>query len=158
MTTYQTDPGDAERDAPRVADREDLADEVQPEPAGEPSGERDRDVASDDDFDAEAATSGERDRDAASEDLDAEAPSALDVDDYESRWSEIQIGFVDEPRVAVESAGTLVAEMMDELTRAVEAELAGLAGRTSSDGGPTTEDLRMAFQGYRQLFDRLAAA
>jgi hypothetical protein len=80
------------------------------------------------------------------------------ADDYESRWDRIQIGFVDQPRDAVQSAGTLVAELMDEVTRAVEAQLAAVASRTSADDGPSTEDLRVAFQRYREIFDRLVAA
>jgi hypothetical protein len=37
-------------------------------------------------------------------------------EEYRSRWTSIQTGFVDEPRHAVEQADSLVAEVMQELT------------------------------------------
>src|SRR5438309_486877 len=41
--------------------------------------------------------------------------SASEVGDYRSRWSNVQAGFVDEPRRAVEDAGNLVASLMKKL-------------------------------------------
>ena len=36
--------------------------------------------------------------------------------DYRSRWDEIQTGFVDEPRQAVEQADELVADLVRQIT------------------------------------------
>lgn len=131
MTTYQPDPGDGAGD-----------DDLGPEPTEAPG--RHDGVMEDPASDGPRETAGLR--------------PLVAADAFESRWSQIQIGFVDRPRSAVQSAGTLVAELMDELARAVEAELAALDSRTSSGEGQSTEDLRVAFQRYRELFDRLAAA
>jgi hypothetical protein len=75
---------------------------------------------------------------------------------FVARWQEIQAGFVDEPRRAVQDADALVVDMMDRLARMLasereQLELPGKAGEVS------TEDLRQGLQRYRALFERLLA-
>jgi hypothetical protein len=87
-----------------------------------------------------------------------DGPLLADATRYQDRWYEIQTGFVDEPRHAVQSAGELLTEMMDDLTRRLTTEL----GASDAPGGAgddvSTEDLRVTFQRYRSFFDRLLAA
>ena len=56
--------------------------------------------------------------DAASE-ADGTAPlfPTGEAGDFRSRWQEVQVGFVDEPRNAVQQADKLVAEMMQRLAQ-----------------------------------------
>ena len=72
------------------------------------------------------------------------------------RWQEIQAGFVDEPRRAVEDADALVVDMMDQLARmlASERERLGSFGETAQ---VSTEDLRLGLQRYRALYEWLLA-
>jgi len=72
-----------------------------------------------------------------------------------ARWGEVQIGFVDEPRRAVEQADALVAEVMKRLAEVFSRERAELERQWSQGGDVSTEDLRVALQRYRSFFDRL---
>jgi hypothetical protein len=74
---------------------------------------------------------------------------------FRSRWQEIQTGFVDEPRRAVEQADGLVAEVMQHLARTFADERAQLEGQADRGKDISTEDLRMALRHYRSFFDRL---
>jgi len=78
-----------------------------------------------------------------------------EVDTFRSRWQEVQIGFVDEPRSAVEQADGLVAEMMQRLAQVFSEERARLEEQWSRGNDIDTEDLRVALQRYRSFFDRL---
>lgn len=75
--------------------------------------------------------------------------------DVRRRWSDVQAGFVDEPRRAVEQADTLVAEVMKRLAETFAAERASLEHQWDRGDNVTTEDLRIALQRYRSFFDRL---
>jgi hypothetical protein len=75
--------------------------------------------------------------------------------DLRTRWSEVQIGFVDEPRQAVEQADALVAEVMQRLAEVFSSERAELERQWSQGDDVSTEDLRVALQRYRSFFDRL---
>jgi hypothetical protein len=77
------------------------------------------------------------------------------AEDFRSRWSEIQTGFVDEPRRAVEQADTLVAEVMKRLAESFADERSKLEEQWGRSGEVNTEDLRIALQRYRSFFDRL---
>jgi len=81
-----------------------------------------------------------------------------DAADLRKRWSDIQGGFVDEPRKAVEQADSLVAEVMKRLAENFTAERSGLEKQWDRGDSLTTEDLRIALQRYRSFFDRLLAA
>jgi hypothetical protein len=82
--------------------------------------------------------------------------SAGDHERFVARWQEIQAGFVDEPRRAVQDADALVVDMMDRLARMLASEREQLesAGET---GKISTEDLRQGLRRYRTLFERLLA-
>jgi hypothetical protein len=85
-------------------------------------------------------------------------PLLADATGYQDRWYEIQTGFVDEPRHAVQSAGELLTEMMDDLTRRLTTELERFDAQRGAHEDVSTEDLRVTFQRYRLFFDRLLAA
>jgi len=78
-----------------------------------------------------------------------------DAVDLRKRWSEVQAGFVDEPRRAVESADSLVADVMKRLAEGFANERANLERQWDRGDNVTTEDLRVALQRYRSFFDRL---
>ena len=73
------------------------------------------------------------------------------------RWSEIQTGFVDEPRRAVQEADALVADLMQRLAESFSRERQTLEGQWDRGDDVSTEDLRVALQRYRSFFDRLLA-
>jgi len=72
-----------------------------------------------------------------------------------SKWDDIQTGFVDEPRSAVERADGLVARAMQQLAEAFARERATLERQWDRGDNVSTEDLRIAFQRYRSFFRRL---
>ncbi|MEJ7566794.1 MAG: hypothetical protein WKF41_00880 [Gaiellaceae bacterium] len=81
-----------------------------------------------------------------------------EAEGFRGRWTEIQTGFVDEPRRAVEDADALVAEVMQRLAETFSTERATLEQQWDGDGEPSTEDLRVGLQRYRSFFDRLLSA
>ncbi len=81
--------------------------------------------------------------------------SENEVGDFRNRWSNIQTGFVDEPRRAVEDADNLVAQLMKKLAEGFANERAGLEKQWDRGDNVSTEDLRVALQRYRSFFDRL---
>lgn len=88
----------------------------------------------------------------------AQLVEAAELQAIVGRWREIQAGFVDEPRQAVQEADALVADLMQRLARALANERAQLESRWSGDGEVSTEDLRQGLRRYRSLFERLLAA
>jgi len=77
---------------------------------------------------------------------------------YQSRWEEIQTGFVDDPRQTVEQADQLVAQVMQRLAEGFAAERESLEQQWGRGEDVSTEDLRLALQRYRSFFQRLLAA
>jgi hypothetical protein len=73
------------------------------------------------------------------------------------RWREILLGFVDDPRAAVEQADRLVDEAVRALQDRIEAQRGDLREAWRSRGEASTEDLRMALRGYRDLCQDLLA-
>ena len=130
--------------------RDDLVDEVnRPKPVGsETFGERETRASSA--LGTQRATGAER------------APTPLfadaEVTDLRERWSNVQAGFVDEPRHAVEGADKLVATVMERLAQGFANERSSLEHQWSSGDQVSTEDLRVALQRYRSFFDRLLNA
>jgi len=78
-----------------------------------------------------------------------------DAADLRKRWVDVQTGFLDEPRKAVEHADSLVAEVMKSLAEMFANERAALERQWDRGDNVTTEDLRVALRRYRTFFDRL---
>ena len=77
---------------------------------------------------------------------------SLDVGDIRSRFLDIQAGFVDEPRQAVEAAGRFVDDLVQQVIDALQGQRGQLTGATAEE---STEELRLALRAYRQFVDRL---
>jgi hypothetical protein len=75
--------------------------------------------------------------------------------ELQSKWNDIQTGFVDEPRSAVQHADSLVASAMRQLAEAFARERSQLEQQWSRGDTVSTEDLRVAFQRYRSFFRRI---
>lgn len=75
--------------------------------------------------------------------------------DLRKHWEQIQIGFVDEPRRAVEEADQLVAAAMKRLAEVFALERSQLEGQWDRGDDVSTEDLRVALRRYRSFFERL---
>ena len=78
-----------------------------------------------------------------------------ETDDFRHRWTDIQAGFVDEPRQAVENADALVAQAIKRLAEIFAQERSTLEQQWAQGADVSTEDLRVALQRYRSFFDRL---
>ena len=72
-----------------------------------------------------------------------------------SRWENLQVGFVDEPRQAVEQADRLVTEAINELSKGFSSQREKLEQQWHREQDVSTEDLRLAFRRYRSFFERL---
>jgi hypothetical protein len=81
--------------------------------------------------------------------------AANDAEAFRARWTDVQHGFVDAPRQAVEQADGLVAELMQHLAKTFTDERGRLEGQWDQGDDVSTEDLRTAFQRYRLFFERL---
>jgi hypothetical protein len=77
---------------------------------------------------------------------------SLDADGIRNRFLDIQAGFVDEPRQAVQEAARFVDELVQQVTDALQAQR-GQLQEPPEEG--STEDLRLALRAYRQFVDRL---
>ena len=99
-------------------------------------------------------------KDSRSTDATAATPlfSESDIGDLRGRWSNVQAGFVDEPRKAVQEADNLVASVMKRLAEGFAKERSTLERQWDSGDNVSTEDLRVALQRYRSFFDRLLNA
>lgn len=72
-----------------------------------------------------------------------------------ARWDSIQVGFVDEPRKAVEDADALVSATMKRLSEIFANERQTLEQQWDRRENISTEDFRVALQKYRSFFARL---
>lgn len=80
-----------------------------------------------------------------------------ELNELRARWDKAQIGFVDEPRAAVEQADSLVATVVTRIAEQFAAERADLEHQWDRGDNVSTEDLRQALRRYRSFFDRLLA-
>jgi hypothetical protein len=80
-----------------------------------------------------------------------------ELNEFRARWDKAQIGFVDEPRAAVEQADSLVATVVKRIAEQFAAERAELEHQWDRGDNVSTEDLRQALRRYRSFFDRLLA-
>jgi hypothetical protein len=107
-----------------------------------------------------AGAAAESDRSAAADPHAAPGDSAPLVDrstaeELRRRWDQIQTGFVDEPRRAVEEADSLVAEAMKRLAENFATQRNALEQQWDHGDQVSTEDLRQALRSYRSFFQRL---
>src|SRR5262249_12413318 len=98
-------------------------------------------------------------RQASAEKATAERPvqlfSAEESQRFQSEWTQVQTGFVDEPRGSVEKADELVARVIRRLAEVLAEERKRLEQEWTQGADVSTEDLRLALQRYRSFFDRL---
>jgi hypothetical protein len=83
--------------------------------------------------------------------------AASEANELRARWDGIQVGFVDEPRKAVEEADGLVSATSKRLAEMFAAERQKLEQQWDRSENISTEDLRIALQRYRSFFARLLA-
>lgn len=81
--------------------------------------------------------------------------AANETDVFRRDWTDIQAGFVDEPRQAVERADALVASAIKRLAEIFAQERSTLEQQWGQGDDVSTEDLRVALRRYRSFFDRL---
>jgi hypothetical protein len=76
-------------------------------------------------------------------------------DDAHDRWSQVQAGFVDDPRRSVSEAHKLVSDLVQEIVDEFTHERDNLERQWSSGDQVSTEDLRVCLQRYRTFFSKL---
>jgi hypothetical protein len=124
--------------------------------------ESDDELETDADADADAEVDTEHDAvgiEPRRTDPRAEDESVAWIDDPEDvrlRWQTVQVGFVDNPRGAMDDAGKLVDEVVDLVVTGVAAQRDRL-GESWSAEELDTEQLRLALRRYREFLDRLLA-
>ena len=74
---------------------------------------------------------------------------------FRKRWDEVQTGFVDDPRRAVEDANRLVDEVTSLVVETFTRGRTTLEEQWSRGDEVTTEELRVVLQRYRSFFDSL---
>jgi hypothetical protein len=94
-------------------------------------------------------------RRAAADDRPSSLFAGNESEEFRHRWQDIQTGFVDEPRQAVERADALVASAIKRLAEIFAHERSNLEQQWSRGDDVSTEDLRVALRRYRAFFDRL---
>ena len=70
--------------------------------------------------------------------------------DLLSRWIEIQVSFVEDPRASVQDADALIHEITDALHASLQERRGDLAAAWQH-GQPDTEGLRLALRQYRSF-------
>ena len=80
-----------------------------------------------------------------------------EANELRSRWDSIQVGFVDEPRKAVQEADALVSDTIKRLSDVFAKERQNLEQQWGRSDNVSTEDLRVALRRYRSFFSRLLA-
>jgi len=77
------------------------------------------------------------------------------VQELRTRWDQVQTGFVDEPRQAVQQADELVANAMKHIAETFSNERSTLEQQWDRGDQVDTEQLRQALRKYRAFFQRL---
>ncbi len=80
-----------------------------------------------------------------------------EANELRARWDSIQVGFVDEPRKAVQEADALVSSTIKRLSEVFANERQNLEHQWGRNENVSTEDLRVALRRYRSFFSRLLA-
>jgi len=78
-----------------------------------------------------------------------------ELQNFRTRWDQVQTSFVDEPRQAVQQADSLVANVVTRIAEQFSAERAQLEKQWDRGDDVSTEDLRQTLRRYRSFFDRL---
>jgi hypothetical protein len=82
----------------------------------------------------------------------------LDPSESESlrtRWSKIQVKFVDEPRASVEQADELVSDVVARITSILAEQHSSLENQWKQRNDVSTEELRLVLLHYRTFFNRM---
>src|ERR1700683_281768 len=87
----------------------------------------------------------------------AQGVAPNEANELRARWDVIQVGFVDEPRKAVQEADALVSATIKRLAEIFADERHKLGQQWDRSENVSTEDLRVALQRYRSFFARLLA-
>jgi hypothetical protein len=99
--------------------------------------------------------------DASTDDIKASASAALfddlEAEQFRARWSEVQVEFVNDPRLAVEHADAVVGEMIEKIKRSLAGEQGLREDQWKQSEDVSTEKLRKILQGYHALFTCLMA-
>ena len=80
------------------------------------------------------------------------------AEDMRMHWGNIQAGFVDDPRRAVQQADELVAQVMKDLADSFARQREQIEADANAGGdqpAASTENLRIALRRYRSFFERL---
>ncbi|MFB9683571.1 hypothetical protein [Amycolatopsis plumensis] len=107
------------------------------------------------DVETPAASGGDVETPAASDEV--ETPALIDeekVTGFRDRWQNVQTGFVDDPKQAVQQADELVAAVISALATTFAEHKSELESQWQQ-GEPATEELRIALRRYRSFFDQL---
>ena len=83
--------------------------------------------------------------------------AASEASELRARWDSIQVGFVDEPRKAVQEADALVSATIKRLSEVFANERQNLERQWDRNENVSTEDFRVALRRYRSFFSRLLA-
>jgi hypothetical protein len=75
--------------------------------------------------------------------------------DFRMHWGNIQAGFVDDPRRAVQQADELVAQVMKSLAESFARQRQEIEAEVGGQEAADTENLRQALRRYRSFFERL---
>jgi hypothetical protein len=78
-----------------------------------------------------------------------------DLQQFRTRWDQVQASFVDDPRRAVQEADTLVASVVKRIAEQFAEQRTKLEGEGSRGDEATTEELRRSLRQYRAFFERL---
>jgi hypothetical protein len=78
-----------------------------------------------------------------------------DPENLRQRWESVQVGFVDNPREAVGEAENLVSSAIGEIANQFRQQRERLETSWNQGRDPSTDDLRVVFQSYRDFFGRL---
>lgn len=103
---------------------------------------------------AAEAPQGEQARDPKDEQLAALFPQET-AEAFRSDWDAVQIGFVDDPRKAVQQADELVAKVMKSLAESFANQRSSIEADVGRNEQADTENLRVALRRYRSFFERL---
>jgi hypothetical protein len=81
-----------------------------------------------------------------------------DPEDLRRQWEAVQVAFVDDPSRSVDDAEKLVSSAIDQMLAGFQRQRRRLDDQWSDGEEPSTDDLRNAFQRYRDFFERVLAA